>query len=382
MAEINCDKLKKTLDNHIGYDIKKQNIAGAVVFLAQCGKTVFSESYGYSDFEAKTPLSTDAIFRIASMSKPLVATAAMTLLDAGKISLEDKISRYLPEFTKCYIGQFNDHSLPISKVKAINDVRLINLLNHTSGFGSGAAENCAFSGEESDYETLQSVVSFYAENAPLAFEPGSQCLYSPVIGFDVIGRIIEKVADMSFYEYIKKAVFEPLEMYDTTYFLNEKQEKRLVKMFYSSMEGPRNIPMNNVSFGRKSERYSPVGAGVYSTAEEYSHFAQMLIDGGTWRGRRILSEKAHKLLTTDSQKVENVRPLEYSHFALGMTVDLKGHPHRAEGSYSWEGAFGTTWFADPKNEIVAIYLKNSYYFSLPFAQKSCDFEDDVYSSLK
>lgn len=382
MRELNKEKMIKNVEKRILNDIENNYIAGANVFVAQHGEVLLQKAYGYSDFDNKTPLKNNSIFRIASMSKPVLSCAAAILADSGKLDLYKKVSDYLPQFSKVYFGEFNNHSKG-TRGEEVKTAPLVHqLFNHSSGFGSGVTYPVCFSAPDSAYESLENVVNYYSENAFLEFEPGTRSNYSGIMGFDIAARIIEVITGMDYREFVKQNVLEPLEMHDTTYNLNDEQKTRLVEMFFIGQEGARNIPMLDRSYGRSTKGYSPAGAGLYSTAEDYSHFAQMLAGKGIYKGKRIISEGAFNILTAKYLPDDLQTTIEDSRWGLGLTVDTETAKHRVPGSMQWGGAYGTGWFADPTNEIVAVYMKNSHYLSLPFAAWMYEFEDDVNTALE
>lgn len=382
MRELNIEKLITNVEKRINNDVANSYIAGATVLIAQHDKVLLHKAYGFSDFDNKIPMKKNSIFRIASMSKPILSCAAAVLADSGKLDLYKKVSDYLPEFSDLYIGEFDNHGRGTRKARVKTAPLVHQLFNHSSGFGSGDTYPVCYSGTDSDYESLESVVKYYSENAFLEFEPGTRSNYSGVMGFDIAARIIEVITDTDYRELVKQIVLDPLEMCDTAYNLNEEQQTRLAKMFFSGQEGPRNMPMLGRSYSHSTKGYSPAGAGLYSTAEDYSHFAQMLANRGIYKGKRIISDGAFNILTAKYLPDALPTSIEDSRWGLGLTIDTEAAKHRIPGSMQWGGAYGTGWFADPTNEVVAVYMKNSHFLSLPLAAWMYEFEDDVNSALE
>lgn len=382
MKELNVEKMTLNVEKRICSDIENSYIGGASILVAQHGKVLLDKAYGYSDYENRVPLKEDDIFRIASMSKPILGAAAAILADEGRLDLYAKISDYLPEFSELYIAAFDNHGIPTRDKKIENAPLVHQLFNHSSGLGSGMTTNTCYLAPDRASESLEAMVKYYSQNLCCEFEPGSRSNYSGVAGFDIAARIIEVVTGEDYRDFVRKNIFEPLGMNDTFYVPNEEQEKRVVTMFFHSQHGSYNLDMHGKSYVHSSKGYSPAGAGVFSTSRDYARFAQMLANGGVYEGKRILSEGAFKILTAKYLPDDIPLSVENSRWALGFTIETADSWYRNKGTYYWGGAFGTVWFADPENELIAVYMKNSFYSGLTFAAWGQDFESDVISALE
>jgi CubicO group peptidase (beta-lactamase class C family) len=274
------------VDNHA--------LAGAVMLVADRDKVLYQGAVGYEDVAAKKPMKTDALFWIASQSKPITATALMMLVDEGKVNLDDPAEKYLPELKdlKIAVGEGKDRVLK----KPEHTVTVRRLLSHTSGMPfSSAKEHPTL-----DQLTLKEGVRSYAET-PLQYEPGSNYQYSNA-GINTAGRIIEVVSGMRYEKFLDKRLFGPLGMKDTTFWPNKEQLSRLAKS-YSPNEDKmdlREIKIGQLKYPLDDPTRQPMPAGgLFSTASDLARFCRMIDNGGTYEGKRYLSEAAVKEMTTD-----------------------------------------------------------------------------------
>lgn len=258
----------------MGEFVEKKRIAGAVTLVARQGRTVHVEAVGSADVEAGRPMRTDSLFVIASMTKPITATAVMILQDAGKLSIDDPIAKYIP--------QFKDVALedgPPSRALTIRDA-----MTHTSGLvGSQRTE-----------ETLEATAAAIAGRR-LGFQPGSRWQYSP--GLNVCGRIIEVVSGMPYDAFLQQRIFGPLGMTDTSFNPTAAQRKRVARLYKpGAVEGTIEPAAHWLADDAGQRAPNPSG-GLFSTAADMARFYQMILDGGAFDGRRIVSEKAVREMT-------------------------------------------------------------------------------------
>ena len=322
--------LQPFVDNHI--------LAGAVILVASPDKILDIEAVGYADIVAKKPMQTDCLFWIASQSKPITATALMMLVDEGKVNVDDPVEKYLPEFAgqMVVVEQDKDHVL---LQKPLHPITVKNVLSHTSGlpFKSLIEEPTL------DLFPLALRVRSYAM-MPLDFEPDTKYKYANA-GINTVGRIIEVVSGMPYEKFLDERIFRPLEMKDTTFWPNAQQIERLAKSYKPSTDKKslEETPVVQLKYplGDHSRQPMPAG-GLFSTAKDLSIFYRMLAKGGTFAGRRYLSEKSLKQMT--STQTGNL-PNQYG-FGFNTRKANFGHG----------GSYGTYSNYDPQHQLITIYL--------------------------
>jgi CubicO group peptidase (beta-lactamase class C family) len=313
-------------------------LAGAVTLVADKDTVLSLDAVGYADVEAKTPLIVRAIFWIASMSKPITAVALMMLVDEGKVKLDEPVETYLPEFK----GQMLEVKEGSEKklVKPAHPITVRELLTHTSGLPfSTAAEAPTL-----DKLTLAEATRSYGKT-PLLFEPGTKFAYSNA-GINTCGRIIEVVSGMPYEDFLAKRLTGPLGMTNTTFWPNEEQLKRLAKSYRPSKDkkGLEEIKIGQLKYPLGDRKRQPMPAGgLFATASDVGVFCQMMLNGGTWKGKRYLSDSAVKEMT----RRQTPKSLPQS-WGLGFTV---GGGHFGHG-----GAFATNMDVDTKRGLVTVWM--------------------------
>lgn len=371
---ISTERLER-LDKVMKGFVDSEKLPGLVAILIRNGQIVYHQAYGLADVPSRKPMQKDNIFRIASMTKAITATAVMMLYEEGKFGLDDPISRYIPEFknpTVLKSFRFSDSTYTTEPAKS--EITIRQLLSHTSGLGYGAID-----GDER-FKALYhkaGVVDLYttqpvriADNIkrlaklPLHHHPGEKFVYSE--GLDVLGYFIEIMSGMPFDVFLQTRLFEPLGMKDTYFYLPEAKSDRLVTI-HRPMNGQWQafpVTFYDPDYPRKGAKaFFSGGAGLSSTAKDYATFLQMLINGGAFNGKRFLSSYATELLTISNQtgalfSGEN-GPM---HFSLGFSVVTPfGHDKGlgSVGKFNWGGYFNTNYFADPKEKIVAVLMKQT-----------------------
>lgn len=310
--------------------VENNSLAGAVVLVANKDKILGIEAVGYSDVEAKTPMTTDALFWIASQTKPITAVALMILVDEGKVKLDDPVEKYLPEFKE----------IKFDGKKPTNTMTVRQILSHTSGMPFKSPE------ETPTLDTLsikESVASYV--KTPLVAEPGTKYLYSNA-GINTAGRIIEVVSEMSFEDFLDKRLFGPLGMKDTTFWPSESQVKRLAKSYKPNADkkGLELTTITALKYPLTERKRQPMpGGGLFSTASDIAKFCQMLLNEGTFNGKKILSESAVKELT----KKQTPDTLKDS-YGLGFSVGPTNFGHG--------GAYSTNMNVDTKRGLVTVFM--------------------------
>jgi len=349
-------------------EMEKGRIAGAVSLVARRGHIVYFESAGKADIEEGRAMREDSIFRIASMTKPIVSLAVMMLHEEGRFLLDDPIARFIPELGKLRVAVVPEGEAvspeALETVPAAREITIHDLLTHRSGFTYGFI-NQGPVGELYrrtrllESSTNEELVRKLAE-LPLVHQPGTTFEYSH--STDVLGRLLEVVSGQRLDRFLEERILLPLGMKDTKFYLSADEAKRLVTL-YQRGESPSLKPLDG---GRESrlvvgpKTWFSGGGGLVSTAADYYRFLQMLLNGGELDGTRLVSRKTVELMTTDHLGKEIPIYPGYG-FGLGFAVlqELgKGHSLGSEGDYTWGGIFNTVFWVDPKEELVLIFLTN------------------------
>jgi CubicO group peptidase (beta-lactamase class C family) len=323
-------KEKKSVAASLKPFVEKQTLAGAVVLVADKDKTLALEAVGYADVENKKPLKTDALFWIASQSKPITAAALMILVDDGKLSLDDPVEKHLPEFKEIkYKGE-----------KPKTTITIRHLLSHTSGLPFRSAQEKP----TLDVLTLKDAVSSYAKT-PLNSEPGTKYEYSNA-GINAAGRIIEVVSGTAYETFLDKRLLGPLGMKDTTFWPSEEQLKRLATSYKpnKNKDGLEATTIGQLKYPLSDRKRQPMPAGgLFSTASDVGRFCQMMLNEGKYDGKQILSKSAVKELTK-KQTPEAVKV----NYGLGFSTGGDNFGHG--------GAFATNMNVDVKRGLVTVFL--------------------------
>jgi CubicO group peptidase (beta-lactamase class C family) len=368
---MSSERLKRITDT-LAADIEAKKIPGAVVIVARHGKVVMYEALGKLDPAGSAPMTRDAIFRIYSMTKPLVTLTAMMLVEEGRLQLADPVAKYIPSFAKMQVGVEKADAgggkptlelVPVRRQMTVQD-----LMRHTSGitygfFGSGLVKAAYNHTElEKDDANNEAYVERIAR-LPLAYQPGTTWDYG--YSTDVLGRVIEVVTGKPLLQAMKERLLDPLGMSDTTFYVADpSKHRRVVEPFADD----RVIGLN-ATFGnpRAPLRLEAGGSGMQGTAMDYARFAQMLLNGGTLDGKRYVSPKTLAYMTTDHLGTAIATTPLYlpgaGHgFGLGFAVRKVGGEaaHAAEaGTYYWGGAGGTYFWVDPKADLFVVFMMQS-----------------------
>lgn len=313
-------------------------LAGAVTLVADETRVLNVASIGFADVAAKKAMSTDALFWIASQSKPITATALMILVDEGKVKLDDPVGKYLPEFKDQWVVAVQEKDrMVLQRPKAAMTVR--HLLNHTSGMPFRSA----MEQPTLDMLSLRDAVRSYAMT-PLLSEPGTRFLYSNA-GINTAGRIIEVVSGTDYESFLQKRLFDPLEMKDTTFRPDEGQLKRLAKAYRpnAAKTGLEGTTLSQLTHPLNERKRQPMPAGgLFSTAKDVGNFCRMILAGGVWQGKRILSKEA-----VEEMSRRQTGALKNS-YGLGWSV--------GDGSFGHGGAYATNMTIDTKRGLVLVFL--------------------------
>ncbi|HTQ66812.1 MAG TPA: serine hydrolase domain-containing protein [Puia sp.] len=369
-AGFSSERLKR-LDTSMTGWVNRQWMNGAVGLVIRNNKIVFYKAYGYKDVDAKTEMLKDDIFRIASQTKAITSVAAMILYEEGKFLLDDPVSKYIPSFAnEKVLDKFNPEDSSYTTVPAKRQVTVRDLLTHTSGIGYAQIGNRE---ANAIYAKNHLMAGFYVQNEklleaisrlgglPLMYQPGEKWMYG--LNSDVLGCLVEIWSGMSLEEFFRKRIFEPLGMKDTYFNLPKEKGNRLVNHY---IESAGHFNKQNQSFAvdmdypLKEKTYFSGGAGLSSTAYDYAIFLQMLLNGGTYNGKRILSRNIVRMMTMNQIGDLN---LDEDKFGLGFRViSERGSslfPTQA-GTFGWGGAFSTVYWVDPKEKMITILYRQMW----------------------
>jgi CubicO group peptidase (beta-lactamase class C family) len=323
--------------------IAKQELAGAITLVADKDRILHHDVQGLTDIENKTPLRNDSLFWIASMSKPITGVAMMMMVEQGKVSLDDPVEKYLPEF-KNLKNKEGDHVA----------VTIKQLLTHTSGLAEINAE------QAKGAKTLADVIPLYVSQ-PVKFAPGSQWVYCQS-GINTAARIVEVVSGEKFPEFLEKNLFQPLGMKDTAFYLNEDQNKRLSKTYKRTPEGKLEVGENQILNGRSPtdrERFPAANGGLFSTAGDYLKFCQMLLNNGEFNGKRLLKADTVRTFRTVHSGDLKTGFTPGNGWGVGCCVVREPQGATAAlsaGSFGHGGAHGTQAWIDPTNNRIYLLM--------------------------
>jgi CubicO group peptidase (beta-lactamase class C family) len=348
--------------------IDARTFSGAVTLVARQGRIVHHEAHGVMDLETKKPMQQDAIFRIMSMTKPVVGVAVLMMIEDGRVRLTDPVSKFIPELQglKAAIPNADGSGVapapsgsvsapqPYRTVDAAREIMVRDLLTHTSGLMSGGLS----SSEARDVgakagETLAQVLP-RLKNVPLDFQPGTRWAYSGQYAFDVLVRVVEVASGMPFDRFAKQRIFDPLGMKDTFFYPADGNTR--VASLYRHVDGQLQ-KQSNPAF--MNGAYFSGGGGLFSTAADYLQFAQMLLNGGHLDGRQLLASRSVELMTTVF--APDTLPGRLAGEGFGLSVRVVTDPaarntYVSKGGFGWSGAYNTHFFVDPVEQIVGIFM--------------------------
>jgi len=341
-------------------EVERGRVPGAVALVARRGRLAYFESYGRRDPANGAPMAKDSIFRIYSMTKPIVSVAAMMLWEEGRFLLSDPIEKYLPELEDRKVAVA--HGAEIELVDAERPITIQDLLRHTSGLtyefrGSGPVHKMYMA--EKIYSRNQSNADQVATlgRLPLIAQPGARWEYSR--STDVLGRLVEVLSGLTLSEYLRQFILAPLGMVDTAFHVPAHELARLAEAYPKDPDTGSGVQLINV---REAPKFESGGGGLVSTAGDYARFLQMLLNRGRFDGVRFLSRKTIELMTADHLGPISGAPdllLPGYGFGLGFAVRLQAGISPVPGSvgqYFWGGLAGTTFWVDPAEELFAIML--------------------------
>lgn len=350
------------LDSIMQKHIDAGDVAGVVSLVARRGRLVHLNAQGYADIAKRTPMRTDHIFGLASMSKPIATVAIMMLVETGDIRLSDPVAKFIPEFAEpamVAVPKPNGPDGAYDLVSAHRPITVGDLLKHGSGLVSGGlgARVTNEIAPRGPRDTLATYIPKLAK-VPLDFQPGTLWRYSGLAGFDVLSRIVEVASKQTFDVYLKERLFDPLGMPDTAFHFPDAARANRIASMHARRDGKLAVVPREFS----STFFSGAG-GLASTAEDYLQFAQMLLDDGELAGRRYLGPRTIELMrsnhTGDMVNGQFGRPAKGMGFGLGMQVvedPVAAELAVSKGAYGWAGGTGVSFWIEPAEDMVAIFF--------------------------
>lgn len=350
-------------------EIAERRIPGAVVMIQRGGRTVYLEAFGWRDEVRKLPMTSDTIFRIYSMTKPITTVAALMLVDDGKLKLDDPVAKYIPAFAQTKVGVERRNARGEAELELVPQERpmtIEDLMRHSSGITTGSygdslvrkayAASNLFEGELDN-----AVLAERIARLPLGEQPGTFWDYG--LSTDVLGRVIEVVSGQSLYEFEKQRLFDPLRMKDTFYrAVHARRQHRLAHLLARDSV----IRDSRWHTLRAMREYESGAGGLVSTVFDYARFCEMILRGGELDGRRYLKPETFAIMASNRLwPTSNVNPTAYYFpgdgfgFGLGFAVRTwrgVGNPPGSIGELKWDGALGTYFWIDPKEDMFVILL--------------------------
>ena len=353
--------------DYIRNEIATGKIPGAIVLIQQHGQPVYFENFGVRDVATRLPMTADTIFRLYSMSKPITSVAAMMLVEDGKLALDDPVAKYIPAFADVKVGvekRDQDGKRLLEPLK--RPITIEDLLRHTSGltygfYGDSAVRELYVNSDlfEGDFDNAE-----FAERLaklPLAEQPGTLWDYGH--STDVLGRVIEVVSGQSLFQFERERLLDPLGMADTAFYVADAAKRPRIA---EPMPDDRFVtPVAGIRDPMLPRRWESGGAGMVGTIGDYARFAQMLLNGGTFEGRRYLKPETVARMTSDHIGPETKIGRDYFYFpgpsagfGLGFAVRISPYPGTSWplGEYRWDGIGGTFFFIDPKDDMFVIFM--------------------------
>ena len=364
-----AERLKR-IDDQMNDWVKKGWVSGAVGLVIRNGKIVYYKPAGYNDIAAKSAMKKDDIFRIASQTKAITSVAVMMLYEEGKFLLDDPISAYIPAFAnEKVLDKFNETDSTYSTIPAKRQATIRDLLTHTSGLGYAQigskeanaiyAKNNITAGLDVSSDKLSDAMNRLG-GLPLLHQAGEKWTYG--LNVDVLGELVEIWSGMSLENFFRTRIFEPLGMADTYFNLPATKASRLVNMYSEDSTGTLQKLTGealggHIDYPLRKKSYFSGGSGLSSTAYDYAVFLQMMLNGGTYNGKRLLGRNPVRIMTTN--QIGDVA-FGNDKFGLGFAVVTEkgsGAMPAQEGTYSWGGAFKTSYWVDPKEKMVIVFYR-------------------------
>lgn len=370
-AGFSTERLHRIDSNIYGW-MKEGPLNGCVALIVHNGKIVYHKAFGYDDLARTKPLKTDNIFRIASQTKAITSAAIMVLYEEGKFLLDDPVSKYIPEFAhQQVLDSFHEKDTTYTTVPTKSEVTIRQLLTHTSGIsypqiGSDAANAINYKAGllagvgVGKGRSLAADVKKIAK-LPLMHQPGQKWTYG--FNVDILGYLVEYFSGKTLAQFFKERIFEPFGMNDTYFYLPESKYNRLVTL-YKEQDGkliaPEEIMLNGkfiANYPKMDNNYYSGGGGLSSTTLDYAKFLQMILNGGKFNGHRLLARNTVRMMT-----MNQIGDIEFggNKFGLGFAITTEEGSSvlpTPKGVIEWGGAFATTYWADPKENLIGIIYR-------------------------
>lgn len=350
------------VDQFMEHQVANQKLAGGIIMISHNGKIGFFRAYGLQDREAGIPMSTNTIFRIYSMSKAITTAAALNLYDAGKLGLDDPVSKYIPSFTNLMVATTNGLRAP-SRPMTIRDL-MLHISGLTHGDGPPALKEAYARLKPTESTNLAEMTDKLAQ-VPLAFDPGTDWYYG--LEIDVLGRVIEVVSGRSLDEFLDETIFKPLDMKDTAFSVPPEKLARFAAN-YGRTNGLEVIDVPAQSKWARHVTYFSGGGGLVGTARDYMRFLTMIQRGGKLDGHRILRARTVKLMSTNLLPAPAF-PIYFgtekrygTGFGLGFAVCTEvtsWDPAAHVGEFGWDGAASTHYWISPADKLIVITLEQT-----------------------
>ena len=353
--------------------VDQEEVAGGVALIARKGQIGYLKAFGKKDVESKQPMKTDDIFRIASMTKAITMVGVMMLFEEGYFTLDDPISKYIPEFSDMQVMVEDTVNKSYNLEKAKSQITIRHLLNHTSGltyafFGQPYIadiymQDKIYNGLGDSEGTIGDMVKRLAK-LPLVNQPGEKWQYG--LSMDVLGYLIEVISGQSFDEFLRDKIFIPLAMNDTYFYLPQQKVKRLTSLYgidssgqLKKLEGVDQTGVfTDYVLHAENTNYFSGGGGLVSTAEDYFKFLLMILNNGLCNNNQLLSRKTVELKTSE-QTGDKFKWFKGHGFGFGFAISrgplLTGNPG-SQGTFSWLGYLATFYWVDPKEDLIGILL--------------------------
>ena len=374
MKLLDCKLLDKNITRRQNHLIDSGHVGCCEIVVRQNGTKILHKSFGCEQ---------NLMYRLASMTKPVTAVAVLSEVQKGRLSLDDKVSKFFQGFADQYVGMLDDKGNVVSKEKVKEEITIKRLLNHTNGLfsdigGVGEVQGAAMTQE--DRQNLTTVVN-YIEHAKLSFQPGEMAFYSATAAFDVAARIVEITSGMTFHEYVDNFIMKPLGIADFTFLPSEEHWKRMSRMHCFDGKKSWYEELGKTIFEGFPLTYYCGGAGLAGTAEAYSEFAEMLLNEGVAHNVTLLEPEMIKLMKTPCVPISGDQN-DAQWWGLGVRVIANDRYTLPKGCFGWSGAYGSHFWVDPENRVTAVYMKNSRYDGGAGAQSAAWFEEDVVNSFQ
>ncbi|MEP6845047.1 MAG: serine hydrolase domain-containing protein [Panacibacter sp.] len=369
LAGFSSERLKR-IDKNMNDWVTKGWVQGCVGLIIHDSKIVYYKAAGYNDIEAKSVMKKDDIFRIASQTKAITSVAVMMLYEEGKFLLDDPVSKYIPSYTnQTVLSGFNEADTTYTTIPAKRQVTIRDLLTHTSGIGYAQigskeanaiyAKNNITAGLDVQDDKLSDAMTRLGV-LPLMYQPGEQWMYG--LNVDLLGFLVEQWSGMSLDDFFRKRIFEPLGMTDTYFNLPATKANRLVNIYTEDSLGHLNKVKDKPlglapDYPLHNKTYFSGGGGLSSTIFDYAVFLQMILNGGVYDGVRLLSASSVRMMTMN--QIGDLA-LDDAKFGLGFAIATDKSSAlfpEQPGTYSWGGAFATSYWVDPKQKMVVLFYR-------------------------